>query len=88
MSAGIRGNIAQPAEKLAIIGDPGDVFRNPQQAEYMRTLTRGISDALRGTVSSDTASTSILLLSPNGQAWRLMVDDAGALFTVNARAAT
>lgn len=71
---------------FANINDPVDVFKNPVQLLFVRTLIDILRRALTGAVKQNQASPHIILSAPDGGAWIVEVDNTGALTTRNARA--
>ena len=86
--AAIRGSVSEPVDQLGQISDPAATFKNPAQAEFVRGLVKGISDAFRTFVSNERAVPYFFLLSPNGQAWKITVSDTGAITSEPARSST
>lgn len=76
-----RQNAARPADPLAQLNDPGEVFRNPSQVEFIRTLIQFVRDAFSRTIFRDQAAPDIMLLAPSGQSFRVTVGDDGTLRT-------
>lgn len=82
----IRGNATRPVSRLQHVNDPDpNVFKNPLQLEYIRTLVDVLRRLDTDMVSTNTASPSVLLASPNGTVFRVTVADDGTLTAVNAR---
>ena len=55
-------------------------FTKPDEVRaYMASLTSALTTALAQRQRRDAASAALLLLSPNGSAFRVTVDDAGAV---------
>lgn len=81
----IRQNNIIPVDRLQPLNDPADAFKNPAQLSFMRVLIDIIRRMASDMVSRDTATSHIILRSPNGTAYRVSVDDAGVLVVENAR---
>lgn len=81
----MRQGVVQPVDRLAQLNDPADAFKNPAQLGFMRVLVEALRRMSTDFISRDTASTHIMLLSPNGTAYRVTVSDAGVVTAVNAR---
>jgi hypothetical protein len=75
--AELRGNVAQPAGPLDQLNDPGEVFRNPVQVEFIRTLVRFVRNGFGRAVMRDQAAPSILLASPAGRVFKVTVSEDG-----------
>jgi hypothetical protein len=50
-------------------------------ATYLRDVGKYVQMALRARTPDSEAHHSVILLSPNGSAWEITVDDAGVLTT-------
>jgi hypothetical protein len=79
--AELRGNVSLPAGPLDQLNDPGEVFRNPAQVEFVRTLVRFIRNGFSRSVMRDQAAPSILLASPGGRVFKVTVSDDGEVAT-------
>lgn len=81
----MRQNKPVSVDRLASLNDPVDAFKAPAQLSFMRVLIDIIRQISSSAVTYDTAAPHIILLSPNGTAYRVTVNDTGVLTTVNAR---
>jgi hypothetical protein len=79
MAIAPRGNNPVVAGPLDQLNDPGEVFRNPGQLEFVRNLVRLLKDAFGKAVIRDQASPFIHLQAPNGGVYKVSVGDTGAL---------
>jgi hypothetical protein len=86
MTTTIRQNPPAQADRLQGLQPPEEVFKNPIQLTFMRTLIDILRRALREMVSSQSAAPQVLLTSPNGTVFKITVSDAGAIVVTNARA--
>jgi hypothetical protein len=75
----LRGNVARVAGPLDQLNDPGEVFKNPGQLEFVRTLVRMLKDGFGRVLSRDQAAPYFHLLSPSGKAYRVTVSDDGQI---------
>lgn len=83
--ATLRANRPIEVDRFAGVNDPSEVFKNPQQLGFMRVLIDIIRRMAAEMVSRDTAAPHIILVSENGTAYRVTVEDDGTLATENAR---
>ena len=82
----LRENTPIQSDLFQSLNDPGDVFKNPEQLRFVRTLIDILRRAFINAVRSNQAVPSIILTAPNGTSWVVEVGDTGALSTRNARA--
>jgi hypothetical protein len=75
----IRQNAARVAGPLDQLNDPGEVFKNPGQLEFVRTLVRMLKDGFSRVILRDQAVNYFHLLSPSGKAYRVTVTDDGQI---------
>jgi hypothetical protein len=74
-----RQNAPAPAGALDPLNDPGEVFKNTSQVEFIRTLVRLLAEAFSRVVFRDQAAPHVHLISPSGKVYKLSVTDAGAM---------
>jgi hypothetical protein len=82
----MRQNNPVAVDRLAQLNDPTDAFKSPAQLNFVRTLVDILRRMSQDFVARDTASPYVILLSPNGTAYKVTVADDGTLQAVNARA--
>jgi hypothetical protein len=81
----IRQNTPAGPDRFAELTDPGGVFKNPEVLSFMRTFIEIMKRIGNDAVYRNTAATSLILLSPNGTAYRVTVTNGGVLQVDNAR---
>lgn len=67
------------ANPLGALADPVDTFKNPAQAGFIRRMQEVISTALIDRPGRNSATSGVLLTSPNGTPYLITVSDAGAI---------
>ena len=77
--------MTKPADPLAQVPDPGDAFKNPTQAGFIRRMQTAISAALTDRPGANSATPMVLLSSPSGQVWSITVSDTGAISAASLR---
>lgn len=75
----VRQNASRVAGPLDQLNDPGEVFKNPGQLEFVRTLVRMLKDGFSRVILRDQATPFFHLLSPSGKAYRVTVTDDGQI---------
>jgi hypothetical protein len=81
----LRANRPIEVDRLSGLNDPSEAFKNPVQLGFIRVLVDIIRQMSADMVSRNTAAPHMILVSPNGTAYRVTVADDGTLTTVNAR---
>lgn len=75
----LRQNQPPVVNRFAELNDPGDVFKNPTQLLFMRTLLDIVKRAFADFISMNTANPQFMLISPAGKIYKITIDDAGVL---------
>lgn len=81
-----RENARREVDEFSSLNDPGEVFKNPQQLQFVRTPIDVLRRVVANMVRWDRAAPQIILSAPDGGSWIVTVDNAGNLTAVNARA--
>lgn len=82
----VRQNTPRESDPFQGLNDPAELFKNPYQLEFIRTLISVIRQQFSATVKRNQGSPQIILSAPNGTSWIVTVDNSGVLQTKNARA--
>jgi len=81
-----RENARQEVDEFISLNDPGEIFKNPQQLQFIRTLIDVLRRVVANVVRWDRAAPQVILSAPDGGAWIVTVANDGTLTTRNARA--
>ena len=82
----IRENARREVDEFTSLNDPGEIFKNPQQLQFIRTLIDVLRRVVANMVRWDRAAPQIILSDPDGGSWIVTVDANGNLTARNARA--
>lgn len=69
------------ADPFAQLRDPGELFKNPEQASFIRNLIGILRTTVSASLSRESASPSMMLQAPGGKVYRVVVADDGTLST-------